>query len=125
MPGVAHSMKIIMKNLVCIPFIGDSADFVLCSHETAKNLFSVKLCVERTDFLIFLNWCFQFLRKVCFPGDGFRFFQKISLARSLLETAACSFRVICASGYNSPFFGTASDTGISGSTGKSGNITYL
>ena len=92
MPGVAHSMKIIMKNLVCIPFIGDSADFVLCSHETAKNLFSVKLCVEKTDFLIFLNWCFKFLRKVCFPGDGFRFFQKISFGQVFAGNCCMQFQ---------------------------------
>jgi len=78
MPGVAKLMEIILKYFIHIPFIGNSVDFVIGGYKAGKEFFSVELCMECTDLLVFLYWCRELIRKLRFPCDRFCFFQKIS-----------------------------------------------
>lgn len=53
MPGVAKLMEIILKYFIHIPFIGNSVDFVIGGYKAGKEFFSVELCMECTDLLVF------------------------------------------------------------------------
>ena len=133
MPGVAKLMEIILKYFIHIPFIGNSVDFVIGGYKAGKEFFSVELCMECTDLLVFLYWCRELIRKLRFPCDRFCFFQKISFPTVFFRSTACIFSITCLGGYpersdfcgyGSSFPGAASVTGISGSCGSSGSITY-
>ena len=71
MPGVAKLMEIILKYFIHIPFIGNSVDFVIGGYKAGKEFFSVELCMECTDLLVFLYWCRELIRKLRFPCDRF------------------------------------------------------
>ena len=78
MPGVDGLVKIILKNLIYIPFIGDPADFLIRCHRTGSYFFSIQHCSKCTNLLVFPHWCRYFIWEICFPDNFLRFFQKIS-----------------------------------------------
>lgn len=87
MPGAVKLMKIILKNFIYVPFIGDSADFVFCCHRTGENFFTIELRMKGTDPLIFPDRCFQFAGKFCFPGNRLCFLQKIPFYQSFFRNS--------------------------------------
>ena len=133
MSGVDRSVKIILKNLIYIPFIGDSADFFIRCHRTGDYFFSIQHCMKCTDLLIFTYRCCYFIRKFCFPYNCFCFFQKISFRLLFLRQRRMYFNLLCNcsgyaeslsfSGYGLFSYGTASVTVISGRSGRSGRST--
>ncbi|CBL18986.1 hypothetical protein [Ruminococcus sp. SR1/5] len=46
-------MEIILKYFIHIPFIGNFVDFVIGGYKAGKEFFSVELCMECTDLLVF------------------------------------------------------------------------
>ena len=94
MPGVAKLMEIILKYFIHIPFIGNSVDFVIGGYKAGKEFFSVELCMECTDLLVFLYWCRELIRKLRFPCDRFCFFQKISFLTIFFRKYCVYFQLL-------------------------------